>query len=133
MTFGLHIFRLSIFRLGSYHIYCRVKLSSPAEYFSEVEEEDNSNLCTWSGELYLEMHNGTYTTLGKIKLYNRRCESLLHSLELVYTLSHVYMNTPYPYQKIDELWKCVLLNQVCTLLGCQVFIFFRREIFCFDV
>jgi len=44
----------------------RVKLSTPGEFFSSIEQTDLQNLCTWSGELYLEMHNGTYTTQSKV-------------------------------------------------------------------
>ena len=44
----------------------RVKMSTPSEFFKAVEEEEGSKLCTWRGELYLEMHNGTYTTHAKV-------------------------------------------------------------------
>lgn len=46
----------------------RVKMSSPDEYFSTVEKYDSHNLCKWTGELYLELHNGTYTTHAKVDI-----------------------------------------------------------------
>ena len=45
----------------------RVKLSTPDEFFSEVEARDAAKLCHWSGELYLELHNGTYTSQAKVR------------------------------------------------------------------
>ena len=41
-------------------------MSTPEEFFTAVEEEEGDKLCTWRGELYLEMHNGTYTTHAKV-------------------------------------------------------------------
>ena len=41
-------------------------MSTPDEYFGGVEAEDGKKLCTWAGELYLELHNGTYTTHAKV-------------------------------------------------------------------
>ncbi|XP_067943567.1 alpha-mannosidase 2C1-like [Watersipora subatra] len=94
----------------------RVELSTPAEFFTSIEEKEARNLCTWSGELYLEMHNGTYTTQSKIKWYNRRCESLLHNLEFLSTLAYIHDLSPYPFISLDKLWKGVLLNQFHDVL-----------------
>jgi len=41
-------------------------MSTPDEFFSAIEREDSGNLCRWVGELYLEMHNGTYTTHARV-------------------------------------------------------------------
>ena len=43
-------------------------MSSPEAFFAHVEEEGTKNLCVWNGELYLEMHNGTYTTQAKVSI-----------------------------------------------------------------
>uniref|UniRef100_G3SXU8 alpha-mannosidase n=1 Tax=Loxodonta africana TaxID=9785 RepID=G3SXU8_LOXAF len=59
----------------------RVQLSSPERLFSELES-DQGQLCTWVGELFLELHNGTYTTHAQIKKGNRECERILHDAEL---------------------------------------------------
>ena len=47
-------------------IICRVKMSTPDDFFSQIEKEDSDKLCKWVGELYLELHNGTYTTHAKV-------------------------------------------------------------------
>ena len=44
----------------------RVEMSSPAAFFSAVERQEADNLCSWNGELFLELHNGTYTTQFKV-------------------------------------------------------------------
>ena len=44
----------------------RVEMSSPAAFFSAVEGQEADNLCSWDGELFLELHNGTYTTQFKV-------------------------------------------------------------------
>lgn len=44
----------------------RVQMSSPDQFFSQVQD-DTALLCTWSGELFLELHNGTYTTEAQVE------------------------------------------------------------------
>lgn len=43
----------------------RVQISTPDRFFSVLEKEA-SQLCTWVGELFLELHNGTYTTQAQV-------------------------------------------------------------------
>uniref|UniRef100_A0A1A8PFM4 alpha-mannosidase n=1 Tax=Nothobranchius pienaari TaxID=704102 RepID=A0A1A8PFM4_9TELE len=43
----------------------RVQMSSPDELFSQLQA-DSALLCTWTGELFLELHNGTYTTQAQV-------------------------------------------------------------------
>jgi hypothetical protein len=49
-----------------YVFFPRVEFSTPEEFFHNVEQHDAHKLCHWSGELYLELHNGTYTTQAKV-------------------------------------------------------------------
>ena len=39
----------------------KVQLSTPEQFWQALERE-SSKLYKWVGELYLELHNGTYTT-----------------------------------------------------------------------
>lgn len=41
--------------------------STPNKFFENLEAE-SSQLCRWVGELYLELHNGTYTSQVKKSL-----------------------------------------------------------------
>lgn len=45
----------------------RVKLSKPQDFFHSLESRGADKLCTWVGELYLELHQGTYTTHARVK------------------------------------------------------------------
>ena len=46
-------------------------MASPDEYFRDVETFESERLCHWRGELYLEIHNGTYTTQAKVRGFLR--------------------------------------------------------------
>ena len=68
----------------------------------------------WHGELYFEMHRGTFTTQADTKLGNRTCERLLREAELWWSLAAQLaepFGAPYPYEALDAAWKEVLFNQ----------------------
>lgn len=65
----------------------KVQMSSSNEFFDKLEE-DKEKLYKWVGELYLELHNGTYTSQAKIKAYNRKCEFLLREVELLMAIAY---------------------------------------------
>ncbi|XP_030221274.1 alpha-mannosidase 2C1 [Gadus morhua] len=89
----------------------KVRMSTPDQLFSELLA-DSALLCTWSGELFLELHNGTYTTQAKIKRGNRQCESLLHDIEVASSLALGQDKAfHYPLEQLQELWRLLLLNQ----------------------
>ncbi|XP_029010098.1 alpha-mannosidase 2C1 isoform X2 [Betta splendens] len=89
----------------------KVQMSSPDKLFSQLRA-DSALLCTWAGELFLELHNGTYTTQAQIKRGNRECEALLHDAEVACCLALGRDRTfQYPDQKLQELWRLLLLNQ----------------------
>nr|KAF6501257.1 mannosidase alpha class 2C member 1 [Molossus molossus] len=89
----------------------RVQLSSPGQLFSALES-DSGQLCTWVGELFLELHNGTYTTHAQIKKGNRECERILHDVELLSSLALVRSaQFLYPAAQLQDLWRLLLLNQ----------------------
>ncbi|XP_078370059.1 alpha-mannosidase 2C1-like isoform X2 [Oculina patagonica] len=97
----------------------RVKLSNPQDFFHSLESRDADKLCTWVGELYLELHQGTYTTQGQIKQGNRRSEFLLHDAEFMSTLAFVLGDTNpelYPADELLRIWKLMLLNQFHDIL-----------------
>ncbi|HIZ20850.1 MAG TPA: alpha-mannosidase [Firmicutes bacterium] len=65
----------------------------------------------WVGELYFERHQGTYTSIAKGKWYNRQAEIKLHHAEWLYTLANLRLGTPYPHDRLEEIWKEILLYQ----------------------
>ncbi|XP_005089580.1 alpha-mannosidase 2C1 [Aplysia californica] len=95
----------------------KVVHSTSDEFFSAVERENSGMLCRWRGELYLELHNGTYTTWAQVKKYNRKCEVWLRDLELLATLAcQRNPSYQYPWIQLDRLWKLLLLNQFHDVL-----------------
>uniref|UniRef100_A0A667YA75 alpha-mannosidase n=1 Tax=Myripristis murdjan TaxID=586833 RepID=A0A667YA75_9TELE len=89
----------------------KVWMSAPDRLFSELQA-DSALLCTWTGELFLELHNGTYTTQAQIKRGNRQCETLLHDIEVASSLALSRGEAfEYPVKQLQELWRLLLLNQ----------------------
>ncbi|KAM7103654.1 alpha-mannosidase 2C1 [Ciconia maguari] len=94
----------------------RVQISTPNRLFSVLEKE-SSQLCTWVGELFLELHNGTYTTQAQIKKGNRECERILHDVEVLSTLAAARSSAfQYPASQLQRLWRLLLLNQFHDVL-----------------
>ena len=93
-----------------------VNIEHPDRFFAEAQAE-YSDAPVWSGELYLELHRGTFTSQQRTKAGNRRCEHLLREAELWATTAAVSdPGLPYPYEALDRLWKEVLLNQFHDIL-----------------
>ena len=89
----------------------RVKFSTVNDFFTNLEKENADNY-TWDGELYLEIHNGTYTTMAINKKCNRKMEFLLKDAEFVSTIALSHSKEfEDPKAKFDEVWKLVLLDQ----------------------
>ncbi|KAF4176556.1 hypothetical protein CNMCM8927_000730 [Aspergillus lentulus] len=84
------------------------------EFFEALERKaaTGTEFVTWYGELYFELHRGTYTTQAKTKWNNRKAEIMLHDLEYLATLASI-KNSGYQYPKtdIDEIWEGILLCQ----------------------
>ncbi|XP_068131706.1 alpha-mannosidase 2C1 [Hyperolius riggenbachi] len=94
----------------------RVQMSTPDKFFAALEA-DTAQLCTWVGELFLELHNGTYTTQAQIKKGNRQCEQLLHNVEFLSSLVLAQDESfSYPSSKLQHLWRLLLLNQFHDVL-----------------
>lgn len=86
--------------------------------FLEKNLKDNENLETWDGELYLEMHRGTFTTKSDLKRANRRLENKFRLAEML-TVLRGENRTP----EITALYKKLLINQFHDI--CPALIFTR--------
>jgi alpha-mannosidase len=71
---------------------------------------------TWVGELYLEFHRGTLTSVAKNKRNNRRAEQALRELETLASMALHDGAADYPSDELWELWQIVLLNQFHDIL-----------------
>ncbi len=96
---------------------------SRAGDFLERNEKQFLNICKqsgrtplWTGEIYLEFHRGTYTSMGINKRYNRKCEFLCQSAETVSVFDMLMQNKEYPQDRLNDGWKTLLLNQFHDIL-----------------
>ncbi|TBL75021.1 alpha-mannosidase [Paenibacillus thalictri] len=90
------------------------------EYFAKLEqtvEKSDRYVHHWDGELYLELHRGTYTSQAYVKKMNRRMELLLREAELASIVSTPLAGyAAYPSGKLYDSWKIVLRNQFHDIL-----------------
>jgi alpha-mannosidase len=104
----------------------RVEIEKPADFFAKAQAE-YPNPPVWVGELYLELHRGTYTSQAKTKQGNRHSEHLLREAELWAATAAVRAGYRYPYERLDRLWKTVLLNQFHDILPGASIAWVHRE------
>ncbi|WP_054955076.1 alpha-mannosidase [Paenibacillus dakarensis] len=89
------------------------RYSTAADFFRNIDEKA-PKLPTWRGDLYLELHRGTYTTHGRNKRHNRRAEMLYREAELWNALAEPVMEAGQLdriKEKLHDGWKLILLNQ----------------------
>jgi Alpha-mannosidase len=92
----------------------KIKLGRAIDFFEKLSLSKD-NLKSYRGELYLEKHQGTYTTQARNKYYNRKIEFLLHDVEMLSTLAYL-RGCEYPEELLKNIWKEVLLYQFHDLL-----------------
>ncbi|MDA8752945.1 glycosyl hydrolase-related protein, partial [Candidatus Marinimicrobia bacterium] len=85
----------------------KVHFDTAVNFFDRLNGQKDK-LDTWVGELYLELHRGTLTTHGLVKKQNRKLENKLRTVEMLWSCLPM---DKYPLEKLDGLWKKVLLNQ----------------------
>lgn len=82
-----------------------------AHGFFERAAEAGKKLPTWQGELYLETHRGTYTSVARNKRFNRKAELLYRDAELWSAVAAQTAGAPYPAGELRQGWEKILLNQ----------------------
>jgi alpha-mannosidase len=88
-----------------------IKEGKSDEFFNELSRY-RSALNHHRGEMYLEKHQGTYTTQARNKKYNRQAETAFHNIEFLAAEAAVFgYDTAALQAKTDPLWKEVLLYQ----------------------
>src|SRR5712692_8710258 len=101
----------SAHRLRSIDGAPHVDLGRAADFFARAKQEAH-NLTTWVGELYFELHRGTYTSQARTKRLNRRAEQALREAEIW----SVGVGQSYPADVFDSSWKRLLINQFHDIL-----------------
>ena len=87
-----------------------VRLGGAEGFFEEASAEAH-DLAVVKGELYFELHRGTYTTQSRTKWWNRRAQTSLREAEMWAVAAGAY-----PEAELDGLWKVLLLNQFHDIL-----------------
>lgn len=95
----------------------RAKFSTVRQFFADLEQEvQGREVPVWCGELYLEFHRGTYTSMAMVKQQNRSCEFLLQQTETLAALAQIAAGAAYPRAELEQGWKLLLLNQFHDIL-----------------
>ncbi len=83
--------------------------------FMDSIRQEMPDIPEYSGELYLELHRGTLTSVAKVKRGNRKCELALREAEFLNTLAAL-RGKKYPSDRMLELWKTLLTHQFHDIL-----------------
>ncbi|MBE0698863.1 MAG: alpha-mannosidase [Anaerolineaceae bacterium] len=93
----------------------RVKMSTPAEFFTDLLEQDLVKE-RYVGELYFQAHRGTYTSQAKTKRGNRKSEFALREAELWGSAARALKGFEFTPDTLTLTWRKVLLNQFHDIL-----------------
>lgn len=107
------------FRRMSYGIpgLPRTEIDTPNDYYDKIEADFEKNTTElkstpkWDGELYLEMHRGTYTSMAKNKRNNRKSELLYQEAETLSVTDEILNGGNYDRDVFNKNWENILLNQ----------------------
>ncbi|MET9381161.1 glycoside hydrolase family 38 C-terminal domain-containing protein [Streptomyces sp. NPDC002928] len=114
-------------RLADLEGSAKVVVEHPDKFF-EAARAEYPDAPVWVGELYLELHRATYTSQARTKQGNRRSEHKLREAELWATTAALHATGyVYPYEKLDRLWKTVLLHQFHDILPGSSIAWVHRE------
>ncbi len=95
----------------------KAKIEKAGDFFRRIEEDFNKNTKElrhtpkWVGEMYLEMHRGTYTSQARNKKNNRKSELLYLMLESAAAADMILNGGEYPSDLIRRNTENILLNQ----------------------
>ncbi len=107
-----------------------LSFGSARQFFLDAEQ-DYPDPPVWVGEMYLELHRGTYTSQARTKRGNRRSEHLLREAELWAATAAVRTGSKkpgdYPYDEFERLWRIVLLQQFHDILPGSSIAWVHRE------
>ena len=102
-------------RLKTLDIFPAIEYGTATQYLHWLRSKDLSQLTVWKDELYLEYHQGCYTTQATTKAWNRKSEVLLTNAEKFSTLATLF-GRPYNNTDLEDAWRNVLFNQFHDIL-----------------
>jgi alpha-mannosidase len=104
----------------------RVRIDTPTAFFRAAEAE-YPDPPVWSGEMYLELHRGVFTSQLRTKQGNRRNEALLREAELWAATATLRTGLAYPREALETAWRTVLLLQFHDILPGSAIAWVHRE------
>ena len=109
----------------------RVTIGSSRDFFAAAETE-YPEAPVWSGEMYLELHRGVFTSQLRTKQGNRRNEALLRQAELWASTAALRgardgSGFAYPREALTRAWQTVLLLQFHDILPGSSIAWVHRE------
>ncbi len=89
------------------------RIGTATEFLDHVAAmaEHDPKLPVWDGELYLELHRGTYTSNAANKRNNRKSEFAYQDAESFSVLGHELLGMAYPQEDLNKGWERILLYQ----------------------
>lgn len=90
-----------------------LKIDFAGRYLDRLGEsiKDRRDVPVWHGELYLEYHRGTYTTMARNKKSNRQSEFLYADAELLGVTAEKLLGEAFPKSELHRGWEMILVNQ----------------------
>ena len=90
-----------------------MRIEFAGEHLKRLEKRmaERPDVPTWQGELYLEFHRGTYTTMARNKRSNRQSEFLYGNAELLATTAEALWGEKFPQEALHRGWEMILTNQ----------------------
>lgn len=101
--------------LKTLDVFPAIETGTAGGFLDWLRKSDLSGLPVWNDELYLEYHQGTFTTQAKMKEWNRRSEVLLTNAEKFSTIASMF-GAAYNRNDLEEAWRNVLFNQFHDIL-----------------
>ncbi len=102
-------------RLASLDIFPSIEHGTAKTYLDWIRSQDLTGLPVWNDELYLEYHEGTFTTQAAMKRFNRSNEVLLTEAERFSALATT-LGRPYNGTQLETAWRELLFNQFHDIL-----------------
>ena len=91
-----------------------IKIKKAEDYFTALSEK-RERLPVWKGELCVETHQGTYTTIADVKRNNRYIEMAFRRLDLLSAIARL-KGKDAGYEETVKYWKDLLLCQFHDVL-----------------
>lgn len=90
-----------------------VRFDTAGNFLDKLEKrlKKSTHIPKWVGELYLELHRGTYTSMAYNKKCNRKSEFMYQTAETMAAADMLLTGAAYPHKKISDSWQTILLNQ----------------------